>query len=138
MIEACIKSSELQHNSEICFTVEANLPPLRVLRGVTARDQAIEVFSSLRIWDTEENSGVLLYLLLADRTIEIIADRGINKRVEPAEWKKICEKMKASFQSGDFEGGVIKGITDITLLLQKHFPSSGKSENEISNKPIVL
>ncbi len=138
LIEEFIKNSELEHRAEICFTVEASLPIWRVLRGVTARQRALEVFSQLRVWDTEDNSGVLLYLLLADRNIEIIADRGINKLVTDIEWKNISEKIKSSFQSGNFEQGVIDGLTEISLILQKYFPSEGKLKNEIPDRPVIL
>jgi uncharacterized membrane protein len=138
LIEQFIKQSELQHRADICFTVEANLPIWRVLRGVTARQRALEVFSQLRLWDTEDNSGVLLYLLLADKGIEIVADRGINKLISPVDWEKISEKIKIAFRSGNFEEGIISGLTDISLILKKHFPSSGKLKNEISDKPVIL
>src|SRR5207249_7140295 len=96
-IEQAIAAGERTHRGQVCFAVEGALPPLRVLRTIGPRERALEVFGLLRVWDTEENAGVLIYLLLADRDVEIIADRGIDRRVASSEWVAICRRMEAAF-----------------------------------------
>src|SRR6188768_1636540 len=108
-IEQVIKTSEASHRGEIRFAVEGGFALLPLLKGMTARARAIKVFSDLRVWDTEENTGVLLYLQLIDRDIEIVADRGINARVTQDEWNAICQRMETAFREGRFEEGVIAG-----------------------------
>ena len=99
-IEAVIGQSEAAHRGEIRFALEGALPLLPLMKGATARTRAVQVFSDLRVWDTEENTGVLLYLQLIDRDFEILADRGINARVRPSEWEAICQRMEVAFQIG--------------------------------------
>jgi len=101
-------------------------------------ERAVDVFSHLRIWDTERNNGVLIYLLLSDRDVEIVADRGVDAKVGPREWERICRGMEAAFRQGDFEGGVIGGIREVTRHLAEHFPPIGTDRNELPDKPVVL
>ena len=139
IIEQAIKQSETGHDGEIRFAVEATLNTLPLLKGQSARERAIEVFSRLRVWDTERNNGVLIYLLLADRDVEIVADRGIHARVGGEEWEKICHEMEAAFRQGRFEAGVIAGINSIGNHLQRHFPSERRGgKNELADGPVVL
>src|SRR3954454_12348909 len=138
-IEKAIKRSETSHAGEIRFAVEAALGTQSLLKGQTGRERAVDVFSHLRVWDTEQNNGVLIYLLLADRNVEIIADRGINARVTNDEWESICRKMESSFAHGQFESGVIAGIEAIGGHLREHFPARNEgSENELPNRPVIL
>ena len=137
-IDRAIKESEGSHRGEIRFAVEGALHVDPLLRGQTARERAIDVFSRLRIWDTEHNNGVLIYLLLADRDVEIVADRGIHRKVGEKEWEGICRKMEAAFRRGEYEGGVIDGIREVTRLLAEHFPPIGGDRNELPDKPVVL
>jgi len=137
-IEKAIKASEATHRGEIRFVVEGALHIDPLLRGQTARERAIDVFSQLRIWDTERNNGVLIYLLLADRDVEIVADRGIHEKVGAREWERICRKMEAAFRQADYEGGVIGGIQEVTRHLAEHFPPIGDDRNELPDKPVVL
>jgi uncharacterized membrane protein len=137
-IDTAIKASEAAHRGEIRFAVEGALHIDPLLRGQTARERAIDVFSQLRIWDTERNNGVLIYLLLADRGVEIVADRGIHEKVGAQEWEGICRKMEAAFRQADFEGGVVRGIQEVTRHLVEHFPPSGGDRNELPDKPVVL
>jgi len=137
-IEKAIKASEGMHRGEIRFVVEGMLDNTPLLRGQTARERAIDVFSQLRIWDTERNNGVLIYLLLADRDVEIVADRGIDAKVGTEEWERICRKMEAAFRQADFEGGVVGGIQEVTRHLAEHFPPIGDDRNELPDKPVVL
>jgi uncharacterized membrane protein len=137
-IEKEIKASEATHHGEIRFAVEGALHIEPLLRGQSARERAIDVFSQLRIWDTEHNNGVLIYLLLADRDVEIVADRGIHQKVGAQEWEGICRTMEAAFRQGDFEGGVVRGIREVTQHLIRHFPPIGDDRNELPDKPVVM
>lgn len=141
-IEAAVRASETRHTGEIRFAIENSLPPGRVWRGLRGRERAIEVFSTLRVWDTECNSGVLIYLLLADRDIEIVADRGIAAKVDAATWAEVAETMEAAFREGRFERGAIDGIEQVSTLLATHFPApaSGRGENpdELENRPTIV
>ncbi|MCE9600013.1 MAG: TPM domain-containing protein [Spirochaetia bacterium] len=137
-IEEEITKSERSHSGEIRFAVEIDLSAGQIFRGVTARQRAIDTFSALRVWDTEENTGVLVYLLLADRQLEIVADRGIHKKVGTDAWTKIAGEMEKEFRGGNFESGVIHGLKSITALLAQHFPASASNQNELSNKPVVM
>jgi uncharacterized membrane protein len=137
-IRDAIAQSEAGHSGEIRFAVEHALDLGDLLRNRSARDRAIDVFSRLRVWDTERNNGVLIYLLLADRDVEIVADRGIHERVEAAGWEAICRQMEAAFGAGRFEAGVLEGIQAIGAHLRRHFPSTGGGENELPDRPAVL
>lgn len=137
-IEAAIAASENLHMGELRFVVEAGLDWPDLFSGTSARRRALDIFSQLRIWDTELNSGVLIYLLLADNKVEVMADRGINSRVNQKEWASICQDMESNFRMGDFEAGVLSGIAAITSLLKRHFPTEDKNPNELSNHPIIL
>ncbi len=137
-IEKAIRDSERLHDGELRFAVEAGLEWQELLKGVSPRARAVEVFSRLHVWDTEHNSGVLIYLLLADRKVEIVADRGIHARVGQSGWESICHNMEKRFRAGEFETGVVEGIAAITLLLQQHFPATQEHHNELPDTPIVL
>ena len=137
-IERAIAASEKTHAGELRFALEASLEPLDVLRDRSVRDRALELFSTLRVWDTEHNSGVLIYLQLVDRRIEIIADRGINQRVAQAEWDAICRRMEAAFRTGRFERGAIDAIDEITQLLARHFPPGADNPDELPDRPVIV
>ena len=137
-IEATIKASEAQHVGEIRFAVEGGLDGARLFKGQSARERAIELFSLLRVWDTQQNTGVLIYLLLADRAVEIVADRGIHAKVDSQEWSKVCHQMEAAFRQSNFEGGVVGGVEAVTAHLKRHFPSGHHDRNELPDKPVVL
>jgi uncharacterized membrane protein len=133
-----IGEQEGRHGGELRFAVEASLPLLELWRGEHARSRAIELFGRLRIWDTEHNNGVLIYLLLADRRVEIIADRGINGKVGTADWAAICSQMQRAFAAGQFEAGAISGVVAISDLLARHYPDSGGRPNELPDEPVLL
>ena len=137
-IEQAIKASETAHAGEIRFAVEGALDGTPLFKGQAARERAIDMFSQLRIWDTEHNNGVLIYLLLADRDVEIVADRGIHAKVGSQEWEKICRKMETAFKQANYEGGVVSGIQAVTRHLVEHFPTVGDDRNELPDKPVVL
>lgn len=136
--ENAIKASESKHSGEIRFAIESSLPFKALWNDESTTERAIEVFSLLRVWDTEDNNGVLIYLLLADHKVEITADRNINKVVGKAEWQRICSLMEADFRVGRFGEGTVKGIEEIGRLLEKHFPAGDDDKNELSNKPVIL
>jgi len=118
--------------------VESALPMGQLVRGETPRERALDVFARLRIWDTEENCGVLIYLLLADRDVEIVADRGIHRRVGDEAWHAICRAMEAAFREKRFLDGAIHGIEAINSLLAQHFPRTSSGPNELPDQPVVL
>ena len=124
---------------QLRFAVEAALPFARVLHGTKPRERAIEVFASLGIWDTAENCGVLVYLLLADRDVEIVADRGIHAQVGTEAWEKICRTMEKAFREGRFGEGAEAGLAEINALLVRHYPREGRpAGNELSDRPVIL
>ncbi len=138
-IEAEIAASETLHRGELRFAVEPALPLAALLRNMTPRERAVQVFSQLRVWDTEHNSGVLIYLLLAERDVEIVADRGIHAKVGEAAWHSICKPMEQSFRQREFELGVLEGIGAITALLRQHFPTDeNENPNELPDAPVIL
>ncbi len=137
-IEAAVAQSERQHRGELRFAIEGDLDARALLRGVTPRQRAIEVFAQLRVWDTAENSGVLIYVQLIDRDIEIVADRGINERVAQAEWDAICTRMQGAFREGRFEPGALTAIDEVAALLARHFPARAANPNELPDRPVVL
>ena len=138
-IEALIAEGERGHRGQLRFAVEAALPLTRVLQDARPRERALEVFGSLRIWDTAENCGVLVYLLLADHDVEIVADRGIHAQVGTAAWEAICKTMEKAFRAGRFGEGVEAGLAEINALLVRHYPCEGKpAGNELSDRPVLL
>lgn len=137
-IERTIRESEASHGGQIRFAVEPALDFAALVRGQSARQRAIEVFSQLRAWDTEHNNGVLIYLLLADRDVEIIADRGIHSRLGNAGWETICREMEQAFRQGRFEEGVIAGIKAVGGHLEKHFPNRPAGPSELPDRPVII
>jgi uncharacterized membrane protein len=136
-IEAAIKAGEATHSGQVRFVVEGALDGAPLFRNQPARERALDVFSQLRIWDTAHNNGVLIYLLLADRDVEIVADRGIDAHVGTG-WEKICVEMETEFRAGQFEGGVIKGIEAVSRLLAAHFPPQAGGRNELPDAPVMI
>lgn len=137
-IERAVADSERRHDAQLRFAVEASLDLPWVLHGQSTRERALEVFSALRVWDTEHNSGVLIYVQLIDHRIEIVADRGIARRVAQDEWDGICRHVESAFRAGAFEAGALAAIEEVTVLLARHFPPQPGSPNELSNRPVVL
>ncbi len=137
-VEAVIAAAELSHAGEIRFAVEAALAPAHLLRGETARDRAIELFSTLRVWDTEYNSGVLIYVLLADRDVEIVADRGLGGHVSADEWAGICRRMEQAFAKREYAAGAQTAVAGIGRLLAERLPAGAAGRNELPNRPALL
>lgn len=138
-IQKAIRESETHHLAELAFVVEGGLPLAHLFAPKPARTRAEELFASLRVWDTEHNSGVLVYVQLVDHRIEIVADRGIAARVAQVEWDAICRAMEAAFREGRFAEGALHAIGRCTALLAAHFPSDGRrNPNELPDRPVVL
>jgi uncharacterized membrane protein len=137
-IEAATTRCEATHRGEIRFVVEGELNWSQLLSDMSARARAIELFSALRIWDTAENNGVLIYVLLADRRVEVVTDRGIHLHVGDHGWRAICKIIEDEFRAGRFESGAIKGIEAVSMHLQAHFPASGARPNELPDAPLVM
>jgi len=137
-VEAAVAEGEKTHRGQVCVAIEAALPAGRVMKRVAPRERALEVFGLLRTWDTEDNCGVLVYLLLADRDVEVIADRGIHRVVGNAAWQAICARMEQAFAEGRFADGVVEGVGEISRLLAQHFPRAGAGPNELPDRPVIL
>ena len=120
-LEARVAASERHHSGEIRVCVEAGLPLSYLWRNASARERAVAMFGKLRVWDTEHNNGVLIYLLLAEHRIEIVADRGLNRFVDAAQWQAITAAMRGAFRSGQFEAGLNDAIAAVDALLAQHF-----------------
>jgi uncharacterized membrane protein len=137
-VRSAVAAHERLHRGEVRFVVEAELTSAQLWANLGSRARAVEVFSMLRVWDTAENTGVLVYVLLADRKVEIVADRAISAKVEPAQWQAICRAMQEAFRDGRFEAGAVAGVTAISELLERHFPASGANPNELPDQPVML
>lgn len=137
-IERAVHAGETGHDGEVRFAVEGELDLGPLLAGQTPRQRALEVFASLGVWDTERNNGVLVYLLLADRTVEIVADRGFNGRVAEAEWQAVCRAMEADFRAGAFEAGACRGLAAVHALIARHFPARPGGRDELPDRPVLL
>ncbi len=135
-IGQAIAGSERLHRGEICFALEGGLPLQALSAGCRAR--AEELFGLLKVWDTAENCGVLLYVQLVDRDIEIVADRGIAARVPQSEWEAICRAMEESFRKKEFVSGTLEGIERVTTLLARNFPAEGVNPNELPDRPRLV
>jgi uncharacterized membrane protein len=149
-IEEAIGAAEQQHAGEIRFVIETALPWHLLWHGTTPRRRALALFAQLHIWDTEHNNGVLIYLLRADRAVEIIADRGINARVSEAEWQRVCREVEQEYRAGRYLEGSRAAVSGVARLLRAHFPKGGAQGdghdndrgndrgNELPNQPILL
>ncbi|RYF34985.1 MAG: TPM domain-containing protein [Comamonadaceae bacterium] len=135
-----VAASERRHSGEVRICVEAGLPTSYLWRAAPARQRAIMLFGKLRVWDTEDNNGVLIYLLLAEHAIEIVADRGISARVSDAEWAAMTQRMGAAFREGRFEDGLTQALEEVSALLVAHFPvtDDAVNPNELPDAPVLL
>jgi uncharacterized membrane protein len=121
-VQAAVAASEAGHSGEIRISVEAGLPLSYLQRGLGSRERAVMLFGKLRVWDTEHNNGVLIYLLLADHAIEVVADRGLTRRVPQAQWDELVAGMREAFRSHQFEPGLMQALATVDALLRQHFP----------------
>ncbi|GAA0722235.1 TPM domain-containing protein [Dokdonella soli] len=138
-IQRAIAASEHRHLGEIVFAVEGSLPLAEAVRKRTPRERAHEVFARLHVWNTEHNTGVLVYILLAEHAIEIVADRAVAAKIDQAQWQPICAVMQQHFSAGDYERGAVAGVAAIGELLIRHFPANGEPKlDELPDRPILL
>ncbi|MBS0339200.1 MAG: TPM domain-containing protein [Proteobacteria bacterium] len=135
-----VAASERRHSGEIRICVEAGLPNSYIWRNATARERAVAMFGKLRVWDTEHNNGVLIYLLLVEHAIEIVADRGIARRVSEQEWRAMTHRMSQAFREDRFEDGLSQALAEVSALLVEHFPlAPGEQDsNELPDAPVVI
>ncbi len=137
-IERAVAASERLHSGELRFAIETALDVPALWRGVSPRERAVDAFARLHTWDTAANNGVLIYLLLSEHDIEIVADRGFGGKVSAQEWQDVCETMRPLFHSGQYQDGALRGIEMVTALMRRHFPPDPDDVNELSNKPVLL
>jgi uncharacterized membrane protein len=137
-IERVIHEVEAKHSGEVRFVVETALDLPELLQDLPPRRRAVELFGQLGVWDTAENNGVLIYVLLADRDVEILADRGIAAKVPQHDWEQVCRDIEGHYRAGRFGQGSIAGIRDVGRLLARHFPNARGDANELPNQPVLL
>jgi uncharacterized membrane protein len=137
-IQREVAAQEKTHRGEICVVIEAELTSTQLWHDVDSRRRAREIFASRGVWNTDENNGVLIYVLLAEKRVEIVADRGITARVGPNEWQAICREMEGFFAGGRFEEGAIAGVRGVAQLLEKEFPGHGSKPNELPDRPQLI
>jgi len=137
-IEDAIGASEQRHRAEIRFAIEVALDVRALWRVRTVRDRALEVFAELGVWSTAERNGVLIYVLLAERHVEIVADQGFTGRVGDAEWRAVCALIEREFAESRWRDGALRGIEAATALLAREFPAGGRNRNEQPDRPVVL
>jgi uncharacterized membrane protein len=137
-IEQAIGECEARHGGEIRFVVETAFDLPELWRNLTTRQRALQLFGQFGVWDTAHNNGVLVYVLMADHAVEIVADRGIAQHVPEKEWQAVCHQMERHYRAGHFKDGSIVGILGVGALLGKHFPGKAASDNELPNQPVLL
>ncbi len=137
-LEAAVAAAEVAHQGELRIVIETDLDAWSILAGKSPRRRALEVFAGSRVWDTGDNNGVLIYVLFADRAVEIVADRGFNGLVTPAEWAAVCHVMETEFRQGRWEPGALAGVAAAAQLLARHFPGTGRQGNELPDRPVLL
>lgn len=137
-IQQTIAEGERLHRAEVRVIIETSLTLGQVLKGETSRMRARTLFSEHRIWDTEENTGVLIYVLLADHKVEIITDRAVGRALTPQEWQGVCRTMTEDFRRGDYRHGAVSALEQLNALLHERFPDDGSRANQLSDHPVVL
>ncbi len=137
-IQTTIAQGEAQHRAEIRLIVEPALTLRDVMSGMSARERARELFAHYRIWDTEENCGILIYINLADHKVEIITDRTAGRALDASDWQAVCQTMTHGFARGDFHDSAVAALSQLNALLKTSFPANGLPQNELSNRPLVL
>ena len=137
-IRDAIAEGERCHAGELCLAVESRYSPWAVFNGLEVRERARQLFSLLRVWDTQDNSGVLLYLQLAERRVELVADRGIAARVAPELWQALCADFAADKHAMPADAAVLRCLERINALLAEHFPADAENPRELPDEPVVL
>ena len=137
-IETAIREAELRHGGEIRFAVETALDLPELWYRLVPRRRAAQVFGELGVWDTAQNNGVLIYVLMADRVVEIVADRGVAALIQQTEWDEICREMERQFRDGRFMEGSVAAVHSVGRLLARHFPAARHDADELPNQPVLL
>jgi uncharacterized membrane protein len=137
-IEEAIAEGETRHRAEVRVVIEPALAAQSVLSGMAARERARELFSDYRVWDTEENCGVLVYVNLADHQVEIVTDRGVGRVVAASEWDAVCRTMTQAFARDAYHEGVLAALEQLHALLQQHYPDDGSIRNQLPDRPVML
>jgi uncharacterized membrane protein len=137
-VTAAVAASEDSHRGELCIVAEGPLPIGRLLTDQSPRARALDLFGRLGVWDTRENCGVLVYIQLVDRRVEILADRGIAAKLGSPDWEAICREMEAAFKAGAYRRGVLDAVERVTRLLSLHFPARARKANELPDRPVLL
>lgn len=137
-IQQIIADGEQLHRAEVRIIIEPAMPLDDVLENIHPRARARTLFSDYRVWDTEENCGVLIYLNLADHQVEIVADRGVGRLVQPAEWQAVCDTMTGQLKRGAYRDSTIAALRQLNELLHQKLPATGERVNQLSDKPIIL
>ena len=137
-----VATSELRHTGQVRICIEAGLPISYVWRGATARERALAMFSKLQVWDTEHNNGVLIYLLLAEHAIEIVADRGLARHVPQSTWDTLSSQLGEALHAGRTADGLVQALAEVSALLEQHFPSALEApgqprRNELPDAPFI-
>lgn len=137
-IGEAIAACEQSHRGELRFVAEGSMPLSALWRDLSARERAVDLFAALRVWDTAENSGILIYVQLVERRVEILADRGIAARVPQAEWDAICRDMESSFRNGEWRQGALQAVSRAGALLASQLPARAGNPNELPDQPLLL
>jgi len=138
-IEAAVAKAERTHAGEIRFAIETSLGPLQLWHDLSPRARALQLFAHLRVWDTAHNNGVLIYVQLADRAVEIVADRGLHERIGRSDWEAVCRLMEDHFRHGRYRAGAIAGVDAVGTLLARHYPAAASpGENRLPDRPTLL
>jgi len=137
-VAQAITAGERTHRGEVRFIVEKALPADEIWDGVTNRQRALALFADYGVWDTEDNCGVLIYVNLADHKVDIVADRGIDRKIDTGTWQAVCRTMTEGFRRGEFHQAALAAVEQVNSLLREHFPANGDRPNELPDKPIML
>ncbi|MFT3752588.1 MAG: TPM domain-containing protein [Paludibacter sp.] len=135
-ITRSVSASEQLHGGEIRVVIEADWPLMALLRGVTPRQRALEVFALQSVWDTRQRNGVLIYLCLAERDVEIVADRGLESVVSPDEWSAVCRQIETACAAGRHEQALCAAVAAVGQLLARAYPQADR--NEQRDRPVLL
>ncbi|MES2743382.1 MAG: TPM domain-containing protein [Pseudomonadota bacterium] len=137
-IADAIGQGERLHRAEVRLVVETGLPVVSVWHGMSDRERARDLFAQYGVWDTEDNCGVLIYINLADRQVEIVADRNVGRRIAPEQWQAVCRAMTQGYAAGNYHDSTIGAIGALNTLLEQHFPAEGDRPNQLPNDAIIL
>jgi uncharacterized membrane protein len=137
-IGEAITAGEQTHRGEVRLIVEKGLSFDDAWDGVTNRQRALALFADYGVWDTEDNCGVLIYINLAEHKVDIVADRGIDRKIDSATWQAVCRTMTDGFRNGQFHEATLTAIGQVNALLREHFPANGARPNELPDRPLML